>query len=315
MEAADRHQRMIRRFAALAGAIALAYLIYKLFVFSHWDQLMDSFSEGKVRWSYLLFVIALLPVNYILEALKWQKVARYVTRLSLLRAFLSVVAGASTGFITPNRTGEIAGRMRFLQLKTIHEAWSPALINSLTQNAAILIAGLPSLIVFSVLNYEAHVSELYFLLLALLLVLGTALLLLLPWLSNRFHYPWIQRYLPGIENYSHTDLLTATFISLLRFGVFNLQLLGVFLFLRVDFQLVDALIALPASYLIVTFTPSLAWSELIVRGSTLVYFSSFFGYPAAISMLAAGVLWLINSALPAALGSLALFRGLSLKKG
>jgi len=314
MDAANHYQPIIRRIAALAGVVALGYLIYKLAGFSHWDELRDSLSDGSFGWGYLLLVVALLPVNFILEALKWQKVARHVSTLSLRRSLLSVVAGASIGFITPNRTGEIAGRMRFLQLKSIHAAWSPAIVNSATQNLAILIAGLPSLIVFIALSDEVPIGKLYLLLLVLLLMTGSVLLLLIPMLTSRLKHRWIKRYLPGIENYSRTDLLTATFLSMVRFAVFNLQLYVVFLFSGVDLSFADALIALPASYLVVTFTPSVAWSELIVRGSALVYFTTAVGYPAANAVLSAAVVWLINSALPAAIGSLVLLNGFNSQK-
>lgn len=66
-------------------------------------------------------VVVLMVVNWALESLKWQYLAKKLTRLSAWQAVEAVFCGLSWAIFTPNRIGEYGGRVMFLpNRKRIH---------------------------------------------------------------------------------------------------------------------------------------------------------------------------------------------------
>ena len=58
-----------------------------------------------------LAVLLLMPVNWMLEGLKWKLAAGQQVKLSFGNAMRGVLAGVTIGTATPNRIGEFAGRI------------------------------------------------------------------------------------------------------------------------------------------------------------------------------------------------------------
>lgn len=70
--------------------------------------------------------------------------------------------------------------------------------------------------------------------------------------------------------------------------------------------MIPILISIPASYLFITFTPSFALSEGIVRSSWALFFIGYFtNYNPGIALAGAGI-WLINIVIPVILGNILL---------
>jgi hypothetical protein len=74
-------------------------------------------------------------------------------------------------------------------------------------------------------------------------------------------------------------------------------------FFGVDITVAEAIIAIPTSYLFVTFTPSLAFSEAAIRSSYAVVFIGSFSENIAGIAFAGFLLWIINYGIPMLLGS------------
>ena len=53
-------------------------------------------------------------VNWSLEAYKWGALVDRFQSLSFSKKLISVLMGLSIGFLTPNRIGDYAGRLRFI---------------------------------------------------------------------------------------------------------------------------------------------------------------------------------------------------------
>ena len=88
-------------------------LYYQLFVHNDVTELWQSMSYRiKVAPSWMLFlVVALVPFNLLLEAMKFRLLLPVEMRPSILLALKRVCAGLSVGLFTPNRVGEYIGRL------------------------------------------------------------------------------------------------------------------------------------------------------------------------------------------------------------
>ena len=107
-----------RLFISLKWLVMLAaygFLIYKLANIEFWIELKRSFlAINAERTVFLAAVLLLMPLNWMLEVRKWQVLSSNSVQLSFNDSLKAVLAGLNTGFITPNRIGEFAGRILFL---------------------------------------------------------------------------------------------------------------------------------------------------------------------------------------------------------
>ncbi len=148
-------QPLLRYILPLAALIYLAWVLLGIPAesLSAWSA---SFSQGR-QWPWLVLVLLMLAaLNWLLEAFKWQLLARKLQPLSFGRALSGVLYGVSLGMITPKRSGEVAGRVLSLEPG---KRWKGVLVNAaggLTQLGVTLMAGILSLLWVSVIDFSSH---------------------------------------------------------------------------------------------------------------------------------------------------------------
>ncbi|MEA4975064.1 MAG: lysylphosphatidylglycerol synthase domain-containing protein [Paludibacter sp.] len=298
------NSKLFRLISAMLFAVSVVYLVYQIIRFDQYSDLGAAFKNtGWPNFIWLLAVLILLPVNLLTETLKWRQVSCYLEKQQLSNAFKAVLAGISSGFATPNRLGDIVGRMHFLQPENRKSAVSLAAINSLTQNLAILLPGIPLAILFFMQKQSAVQSGTYILFLIAILLLFLVTLIVLPVMARSIKQEKIQTYFSGLANYTFNDMAVITGWSLLRFGVFSFQFFLMLRFFGVELSLTEAVTSIPVMYLLVTFTPSFALSEALIRGSWAVFVIGSFAYNIPGILMAGVGLWLVNVVVPVVIGS------------
>ena len=130
--------------------MSLSYLNYQLNHYHHENYgklFLDVFELGNRNLLYC--AVALSIVNYAIEAKKWQILLRPLQAVTWWNAFKSVLAGLTLGIFTPNRTGEVVGKLIYLDLK---EKMKAALLNfsgSMAQMICTSLLGLWGLIIYT----------------------------------------------------------------------------------------------------------------------------------------------------------------------
>jgi len=304
-----KNNHLFRYFSAVFLVASVVYLVYEIARFEGYPELIVAFNDSSCEnCMWLMAVVFLLPFNWLIEALKWKRVCRYIENFKLSIAFRAVLAGASSGFVTPNRIGDIVGRMNFLQPKNRKSAVSMAAINSLTQNIAILLPGIPLAILFFLQQQTTTQSSTYLLFLLAILLLFSITLLVLPRIAIRIKNQKLQPFFSGLTNYTIIDMAVITGWSLLRFFVFSMQLFLMLRFLEVELTAAQALTSIPFTYLLVTFTPSFAFSEAVIRGSWAVFVIGSFATNTPGILMAGVGLWFINVIIPVIAGNILLLK-------
>ena len=292
------------------AVLSYAFLVYVLLTFDSYSELLsqweDSFSAG--RWGWLLLVFLLWPVNLSLEAVKWRFLTAKLQRLGFGQAFLSVLAGDVAAFFTPNRLGEVAGRCMFLNEENRLKGISLTVSNGVSQTLAICLFGVPSLVLSAVAYGKdgvtnSHVVLFVCLFLAILLVYAF-LPRIFAFLSGLSRVPSsVVRFLEPLCAHTSADLAKVLFVSSCRYVVFSLQYYFMLRFFMIDLPLAYGAIFIATNYLIITFVPSMSFSELAVRaGVASVVFAPLTDN--MIGVMATGAsTWLVNYLLPMLLGS------------
>lgn len=290
--------------------LSYGFLVYVLLSFDSYDEFLAqweiSFSAGRFVW--LLLVLLLWPVNLSFEALKWRVLTKSLQAISFRQSFLSVLAGDVAAFFTPNRLGEVAGRCMFLDEENRLKGVSLTISSGVSQTLAICLFGVPSLVVSLLYCGGGSVAGSY---VAAAVCLFVAMLLVYAFLPDIFGkllaLRWVpqsvKRFLEPLCGHLRADLVRVLLISSCRYVVFSLQYYFLLRFFMVDLPLAYGAIFIATNYLIITFVPSMSFSEMAVRaGVASVVFAPLTDN--LIGVMATGVsAWLVNYLLPMLLGS------------
>jgi len=267
-------------------------------------------SAEPLPWGVLGGVGLLMLVNWGAEALKWRWLMEPVQRLSFARACEATIAGTSIGLITPNRVGEFAGRVLFLDPEHRVEGSFVTLLGSIAQFVVTLLIGGLALPFNTFLHSGAEEPGSAWNVVGwcTLLISGASVFLYFnPRVFARMllAVPWLQRYEKHahvLGSYHRGVLLRVFLLSLLRYGVFTLQFVIVLAAIA-QVEPSAAMTAVPVVFLITTLVPTMALTELGVRGSVAA--SVIVGDDVAI-IVSTTLIWLINIVFPALVGALIL---------
>ena len=289
---------------------AYSFLAYKLVTFNQYTEFLNQWRHMPLsQFWWLAAVFLFLPFNWLIESVKWKMMTKHVQKLSLKFSIKAVLAGISTGFFTPNRMGEMVGRVMFLNPENRKSGVTLSLVNSMTQNIIMTFCGIPTCIIFfSVTAGKMKFNlDLYLLIVGVFLTCMFLLYFFLPKLSkllknNRLGSK-IKEFTDCLAAFSILELIQIMLVSLFRYVVFCIQFSFMLHFFGIELTVWQMLISIPTSYLFVTFTPSFAFSEVAVRGSFAVLIIGAFSNQTVSIALAGMCIWIVNFVIPMLVGS------------
>lgn len=291
------------------------FLLYKFLTFQQYPAIVSWWQNVPASYlGWLLAVFFLLPINWFSETLKWKILVSKSEKISLKNAFLSVLAGIVSGFFTPNRVGEMVGRILYLKPENRKSGITLSLLNSFSQNIIIAAFGIPAFVFFFGINENTFSTGKihYLLFVSITLLICISFFYFLRFYLNNSKKGrvsvFLKKYMDSLAALTGNDILKIIFITTLRYVIFCLQFYFMLRFFGVELTAYQAIIAIPTTYLLVTFTPSLAFSEAAVRSSFAVLIIGAFS-SLEVQIILAGVgIWVVNFVLPLMLGSVLLLQ-------
>jgi hypothetical protein len=287
---------------AIASAMYLAFTLYKDF------PLWKSNYITPPNPIFLVSAILLMPLNWWIESVKWHFLAKSMPGYKKINLAPAILAGVATAVASPNRIGEIAGRLLYIPAKLRWPYGIASILGSYAQLCITLGLGLIATWIqihhawFPEINFPLPLLILSLLILSLYLSSGF-------WLSIGIPPQWKKKWktlahLP--KSATPTKLAIAAAWAASRYFVFSLQAwLILFAFgIYIPFLQGFSLIAL--HFFASTIIPSIGMSELGTRNATaLILFAPFAPlHNTSLIIIATTLLWTINIATPA-LGGIA----------
>ncbi|MBL7706469.1 MAG: flippase-like domain-containing protein [Taibaiella sp.] len=307
----------LRYVIAPLALLVLLYLIYRQVtargdIKEQWQRLREHLNTGNIKWFVLVMLLA--PANWVLEALKWQKLLSRIRPVVFKQAFKSMLSGMSFSLVTPNRVGDFAGRIIHVGQGYKIKAAFASVIGSVAQmciTASFGIAGLIYLNVVSGNFYTKLALGLAF------LIAGGALFLFFN--INRFkgfgkRYKQLRKLNFGLRVFSFYSKRDLAYILLLAFGRFlcyNLQFLLLINILGAGVPLFPGILVSALMFWTISVVPSVAMLELGVRGFVGIYLfmdATQLSTESLALLSGSYLLWFINLVVPAILGSFTLLR-------
>ncbi len=295
--------------------LALFFMYQKVFANENLNEMYQWFlSIFKEQASWPLFLVLLLMLlNWLLDAVKWKFLIKKEEDVSLWLSIKAVLLGITVSIFTPNRIGEFGGRVFCLRKADRIKAVLITILGNLGQLLATTIFGTLALVHY-VQTYSGFLdgeANYWFFILVFIaaIVVSTLIALYLnsSWLINLFmKFKFLRKYeeySDVFSYYSTFELLYVIFLSCARYAVFSFQFYIFLHFFQVDISLIESLTMSSLVFLTISIIPTIALTEIGVRGSLAIYF---FGLVSAnhIGILTATfALWFTNLVLPALLGT------------
>lgn len=296
--------------------IALSYLAYKFTTYHHQNYsvlFLEILSKGNI--SLLIIALFFTVLNYGLEAFKWQILLSPLQKVNLINAYKSILAGITISIFTPNRTGEVIGKVLYLDLQ---EKLKAAMLNfsgSMAQMICTSLAGLWGTIIY--LNYFAlkDVNLPTTRVIFSIAIICSALAFLIYFNQQKFFLwtskkKWAQKFRISFTNqqqFKSSLQVKVLLLSLIRYLVFSTQLILLLRFCGIHASFFQLFLLCTVFFLVMWFLPSFALTELGVRGSVAVLIFQNVSNNISGALLAVVLLWIINVALPALIGCFYVF--------
>lgn len=269
---------------------------------------LDDWGQGN-GWA-LLALVLLAPVNWGLEWAKWGVVSRpwrgwTAWRRGWWDRARECLIGGAAGFVTPNRVGDIAGRLMWVPAAEREEAARGYLAGAVAQGWVTLAVGSFCL---AALPYPWAAGA-----------GGAGSLLALGLLAAYLRWnPPLGRWLPvwerlvgprqaGSTAISARQRQLALVLSALRYATFTAQFLLAFAAVGLTWEAERAM-AVPLIWLGNMVAPGAVLGELGVREAWTWAILQPEGAAVGPTLLAPFLVWLVNLALPAAVGAVGAMR-------
>ena len=256
-----------------------------------------------------------MPLNWLLEAIKWQKLVEKFTVISLKHSFKAVLSGISTGIFTPNRIGEFAGRPYFTDEQHITSGIFAGFAGSIAQSVVTLFMGIVAINLYMLFAHNDFFTGLKYIILLIIFsfLIITVLIYLFYhldlFLKLKKYLRLFQKYeseLNFLSSYSKAELNKILFYAFLRYLIFFMQFFMLLHAFDVEISLNNAFISIALIYLFLFVVPVFAFSEIGIRGSLSVFFIGMYSANYLGIFAASALLWIVNLALPALFGGIIL---------
>lgn len=260
------------------------------------------------QWLMVLACLVLVPVNWLLESLKWQRLVRDVEDLSLWKAFKATLSGVGVGLFTINRVGEFGGRVMFMKSENRVSGVMRTLMGSFSQLLVTLIFGSLSFAYLGAETLQLPVPVYQSLMICA--VAGSALLL-----GIYFQYGFFIGLIDKTKLYQwmlgrgfkpmqllKAELNRALMLSFFRYLVFNIQFVLLVLSFGCPVSWLEGLLATSCLFFIQTTVPTVSFMELGIRGAGAMLIFGWFGCEEVPVLTASFLIWFVNLILPALAG-------------
>ena len=242
-----------------------------------------------------------MPLNWLLESLKWQRLSSYQgKRISLIRAIKVILVGQYFSVITPARIGDYGGRWLMSGEKGRKFAFSATFWSSLAQNFIGISFGLICLYGYSgmITQYDAFRIQPF---------LFPALIVLLTCMMGIYFFgeKLIGRFV-SVQSYTKTTLAGVLILSAVRFSVYLTQYYLLLRFCGVGLSGTVLLSGIGLIWFVQSTCPIPPFLGLLARAEIAVIIWTFFGVDPVTVIAASLLLWIINLFLPSFFGWLLL---------
>jgi len=313
---------------ALIAVISIGFIYHQIFYQKHIAEIQVFASrifDSYLDIAILATVVLMMLVNWSLESAKWRFLITKIESISFFRALKAIFSGASVSVFTPNRIGDFGARVIYLDNSDRVQAVFITLIGSISQLVVTILFGFVGMGYYILTIYSGTIDPVLAYALFGVLSLSTTLTLIAyynvstitRWAKTVFRLKGVLKkrkirnrlkgYVEVFSLYTIEELSLTLLYSLLRYIVFSVQFYLLLFAFDVNIPIATAFALISLTFFTMAVIPTVALTEIGVRGSVALFFLNIASENALGIVTATFVLWIINLAIPALIGSLFVF--------
>ena len=305
---------------------AFLFIYKEIFVKNDFAAISKSLQEISITKGYsnIIFVFALMFLNWLIEAIKWKYLIRKIEDISWFKSVKAIMSGVTFSIFTPNRIGEFGGKIFYVERENRVKAFLVSIIGSISQLLVTIIIGIVSLVFFlsNFSGFKNTINSYLFYSLIIFLIFSVFILLIL-FLNSHYlktilgkisFFHRFKKYYKVFSLYKSSELLNLLLLSVFRYFVFTIQFYIVLKFLNVEISFFSGVMMIALIYFSIAAIPTMALTEIGVRGSVSLYFLGMLSGNSVGIVSASLLIWIINLAIPALIGSVFIYGLRFLKK-
>jgi len=301
---------------AIVLLILAAILYAQLFIRHDISDLSNQFRTSvslSFGWLYFSTVLVLMPINWLLESIKWNTLVSKFQSFGIKKSMFSVLSGVSMAIMTPGRIGEYGGRLVGIQPENRPKAILANLISSLSQNIINIGLGLVMALFFFNTYMEIQQGILLSIVFASTLIVCALLLtffridILDGLLAYLPQYEWVEKLRVTVSSFSTIDNPTLFYIlglSFIRYSIYVCQYVLLIFFFGVTDQWFPAVLGVSTLFFFQSNLPLPPALSVLARGEMAIFLWSVFSSNVLGIIAATFSLWIINLLVPAVLGGI-----------
>lgn len=256
---------------------------------------------------YLVVVCLLMFANWGLEALKWKWLIHPLETISFSRSLKSIFAGVTVSIFTPSRVGEFVGRVFFLEKADKIHASLKSFMGSFMQLFITVIGGVAAYFILQE-YYRNYFDSKQFISSDSVFILVFCFVLLIGFIVFAYYkrnnlFIQYKKYIEVFTVYSLSELLIVFSLSLVRYFIFSFQYFLILNFFGVNAGITILLSLIALTFFVTSVIPTFSLTEIAVRGATAVFFFGTISTDSTAIVASSLLLWIINLAIPALIGS------------
>jgi len=313
----------------IIATLSVSYVFYRIYIIPEGQvQIFLGSVFVNNQFVYLFLVLILLLVaNIGFEAFKWKLLIQQSEKVSLFTAYKAILGGMAVSVFTPNRVGEFMGRVFILKKTDPVTAILLTIVGSFSQLLITVVAGSVAYIVFAPQYLPSVIFESTWLVKGFSFTLGTVSLLYVflyfnisalkrvSFIVPPMYWEKIKNGINAIAACPKRLLFIAVFLSAMRYLVFSTQFFLALRLTGLNFSFTECMKVIPIIYLLLVIIPTVALTEIGVRGSVSVFLFGLlvscqqWNATDSLAVITASTLiWFINVAFPSLLGVLVVFK-------
>lgn len=247
----------------------------------------------------LFLLLSMSVLNWIFEIIKWKNLVKNIESISFYRAFSQSLSAHTLSLITPFKAGEYGGKALYFPKTLRNKVMALNLIGNLTQLLVTLTLGLVGLYYFithfNVSINPPKIRRIGYVVAFIILSFFTG--------KKLIKSGYYQRAISFFLNLDWQIKFKTLFYSFIRYLLFSHQFYLLLLLFGTNTPYITAMMLIFSLYFIATMVPVLSLFDFLIKGSIAIYLFSFVPVNEMIILLISTLLWLLNFALPALIGS------------
>ena len=250
-------------------------------------------------------ILSFTMINWFFEILKWKALVNSVQKISFFLAFKQSTSSLTASLLTPNRIGEYGAKAIYFSKYQRKKVMFLNLIGNLSQMFITIIFGIVG---FVIMYKHLHFTiDLQYLNAGLIIVFILLFGLFIFRFKNYFWNTIVLKFIDYFNAIPLNDKKNSLKYSLFRYLIFSHQFYFLLMIFGIEIDYFTAMGAIFSMYFIASVIPGFVVFDFIVKGSIAISVFGLFDVPEMIIFSITTLMWLLNFALPAIIGSYFVF--------